>query len=73
MSINTLLLYLDKRSLGSERFWEKEKILEKDISNLPYLNLPNQKGISSKPVAIPTLPLGLTTKAPIAIVIRTKH
>ncbi len=54
MSINTLLSYLDKRSSCSEKIVGKEKILEKDISNLPYSNLPNQKGMSSKPVAIPT-------------------
>ena len=52
MSINTLLSYLDKTSALREKIVGKEKILEKDISNLPYSNLPNQKGISSKPVTI---------------------
>ena len=55
---------------GSEK--EKEKIFKRYPEKI-LLNLPNQREISSKPVAIPTLPLGLTTKAPHAVVIRTKH
>ena len=69
MIINTILLLLDKRL--SESGTEKKGRL-----SFPkrYFRIKGIKGKnSSKPVAISTLPLGLTTKAPHAVVIRTKH
>ena len=65
MILNIVLSYLNKRSSGSETEKEKDIISEKDIFEIG--------GRNQMPVAIFTLPLGLTTKAHHGVIIRTKH